>query len=99
MTAPHHRAMCASARRVLHVRSLSQWAPVCIGPYSQGVATRGVIRLAGQIGLVPHVMQLVCNLARTPLSAPHSPDTLARLPVDGMLSCGKLWLTCGRFWR
>ena len=46
-------------RNVLHVRSLSYWAPVCIGPYSQAnVIDPGVVFVAGQIALDPASMKL-----------------------------------------
>jgi diphthine-ammonia ligase len=46
-------------REVLHVQSISHWAPVCVGPYSQVNTLRsGLHFLAGQIGLVPCTMQL-----------------------------------------
>jgi diphthine-ammonia ligase len=47
-------------RSVLHVQSLSHWAPVCVGPYSQvnTVVTCGCHFVAGQIGLDPPTMQL-----------------------------------------
>ena len=49
----------ASARSTLHVQSMSCWAPVCIGPYCQANTVRGVVHVAGQIGLVPETMRLV----------------------------------------
>ena len=46
-------------REVLHVQSLSHWAPVCVGPYSQTNTLRsGLHFLAGQIGLKPATMIL-----------------------------------------
>lgn len=36
-------------RRVLHVQSVSEWAPSCIGPYSQAARHRGLALLAGQV--------------------------------------------------
>ena len=46
-------------REVLHVQSISYWAPVCVGPYSQTNTLRsGVHFLAGQIGLKPATMSL-----------------------------------------
>ena len=46
-------------REVLHVQSISHWAPVCVGPYSQVNTLRsGLHFLAGQIGLVPSTMKL-----------------------------------------
>ncbi|GLI61050.1 hypothetical protein VaNZ11_003310 [Volvox africanus] len=47
------------ARRVLHVQSISSWAPSCIGPYSQATSYRGLVYLAGVIPLDPPVMTLV----------------------------------------
>lgn len=49
-------------RRVLHVQSISCWAPSCIGPYSQAVASAGLVFFAGQIGLHPPTMQLLPGL-------------------------------------
>ncbi|KAG2781362.1 hypothetical protein PC129_g3558 [Phytophthora cactorum] len=47
-------------RDVLHVKSISAWAPCCIGPYSQAnVLHRALILLAGQIALHPQTMELV----------------------------------------
>ena len=46
-------------RQVLHVQSLSHWAPVCVGPYSQANALLGALHfLAGSIGLWPSTMKL-----------------------------------------
>ncbi|NXO00125.1 DPH6 ligase, partial [Rhinopomastus cyanomelas] len=44
---------------VMHVQSISHWAPASIGPYSQSVKIGDVIYCAGQIALVPCTMQLV----------------------------------------
>lgn len=49
-------------RRVMHVQSVSAWAPACIGPYAQAVSWGGLVFLAGQLGLVPSSM----TLAHTP---------------------------------
>ena len=47
-------------RKVLHVQSISKWAPVCIGPYSQANSLRSsIVFLAGMIGLVPQSMTLI----------------------------------------
>ncbi|GMH78455.1 hypothetical protein TL16_g07806 [Triparma laevis f. inornata] len=44
----------------LHVQSISTWAPVCVGPYSQcGIVRGGLMYLAGNIGLVPETMKIV----------------------------------------
>lgn len=55
-------AMCnnnTSLREVLHVQSISHWAPVCVGPYSQVNTLRsGIHFIAGQIGLDPPTMTL-----------------------------------------
>lgn len=44
---------------MLHVQSISAWAPACIGPYAQAACGGRVLYLAGQIGLDPASMQLV----------------------------------------
>ncbi len=46
----------------LHVQSISHWAPANIGPYSQATFTSSLMFLAGQIGLVPHLMALPDDL-------------------------------------
>lgn len=49
-----------SLRKTLHVQSISNWAPVCIGPYSQANVLRSsMVFLAGMIGLVPQSMKLI----------------------------------------
>lgn len=54
-----HATKTSSLREVLHVQSISHWAPVCVGPYSQVNTLRsGLHFMAGQIGLVPATMQL-----------------------------------------
>ena len=50
-------------RRVLHVQSVSHWAPANIGPYSQGVRTGGWLLTAGSIGLLPGSMELATTEA------------------------------------
>lgn len=54
---------CTGNRDVLHVQSISHWAPSCIGPYSQAVKLPGLVFLAGQIGLHPPTMQLLPTLS------------------------------------
>ncbi|XP_010572524.1 PREDICTED: diphthine--ammonia ligase [Haliaeetus leucocephalus] len=44
---------------VMHVQSISHWAPASIGPYSQSIKVGDVLYCAGQIALVPCTMQLV----------------------------------------
>ncbi|XP_067414163.1 diphthine--ammonia ligase isoform X2 [Emydura macquarii macquarii] len=46
-------------KQVMHVQSISHWAPANIGPYSQSVKVGEVLYCAGQIALVPCTMQLV----------------------------------------
>ncbi|XP_072967523.1 diphthine--ammonia ligase isoform X1 [Typha angustifolia] len=45
-------------KRVLHVQSISSWAPSCIGPYSQATLYKEVLYMAGQLGLDPPTMTL-----------------------------------------
>ena len=52
-------SMSSKLRDVLHIQSLSYWAPVCVGPYSQVNTLRsGIHFLAGQVGLKPSSMTL-----------------------------------------
>jgi len=46
-------------KKVLHVQSISEWAPSCIGPYSQAVDLRGFTHFAGQIPLDPPTMAVI----------------------------------------
>ena len=56
----------SSLRHTLHVQSISSWAPVCVGPYSQSNTVRGCLTfLAGQIGLDPPSMTLVGSSSRS----------------------------------
>ena len=50
----------AGLRRTLHVQSISEWAPACIGPYSQATLQSGLLCMAGQIPLQPATME-VCH--------------------------------------
>ncbi|XP_021776073.1 diphthine--ammonia ligase-like isoform X2 [Chenopodium quinoa] len=45
-------------KNVLHVQSISRWAPSCIGPYSQATLHHGILHMAGQLGLDPPTMTL-----------------------------------------
>ncbi|KAL2937244.1 Diphthine--ammonia ligase [Bienertia sinuspersici] len=47
-----------NTKKVLHVQSISRWAPSCIGPYSQATLHHGVLHMAGQLGLDPPTMTL-----------------------------------------
>jgi uncharacterized protein (TIGR00290 family) len=55
-------------RSVLHVASLSRWAPLCLGPYSQANVALGLVWCAGQIGLRPESMRFV--VPSPPLNSP-----------------------------
>jgi diphthine-ammonia ligase len=58
-----------SRRSVLHVQSVSRWAPVCIGPYSQAnVLDSALVYLAGQLGFVPASMTLATASAPATLA-------------------------------
>ncbi|KAL1145187.1 hypothetical protein V6Z11_A11G282300 [Gossypium hirsutum] len=46
------------SKRVLHVQSISCWAPSCIGPYSQATLHKEMLHMAGQLGLDPPTMTL-----------------------------------------
>ncbi|KAK3200759.1 hypothetical protein Dsin_024174 [Dipteronia sinensis] len=46
------------SKRVLHVQSISCWAPSCIGPYSQATLHKEILHMAGQLGLDPATMTL-----------------------------------------
>ncbi|XP_065203187.1 uncharacterized protein LOC135833358 [Planococcus citri] len=63
MEALAHKAINASPtqneRRTMHVQSISHWAPANIGPYSQAIKVGDIIYVAGQIALVPGIMQMV----------------------------------------
>lgn len=47
-----------STQQVLHVQSISKWAPSCIGPYSQAVRCGNFVMFAGQIPLDPGSMTI-----------------------------------------
>ncbi|MCO5605345.1 hypothetical protein L7F22_059528 [Adiantum nelumboides] len=46
-------------KKVLHVQSISCWAPSCIGPYSQATVCHDMLYMAGQLGLNPATMAVV----------------------------------------
>ena len=48
----------AGAKELLHVQSVSEWAPRMIGPYAQLTCGLGVTYVAGSLGLVPASMTL-----------------------------------------
>lgn len=46
-------------RQTLHVQSISYWAAANIGPYAQATTlNQSQVYIAGQIGLLPHTMDL-----------------------------------------
>jgi enamine deaminase RidA (YjgF/YER057c/UK114 family) len=53
------------AKKVLHVQSVSEWAPACIGPYSQATVMCNIIRSAGQVALLPQTMNIVDASVKT----------------------------------
>nr|XP_033807957.1 diphthine--ammonia ligase isoform X2 [Geotrypetes seraphini] len=68
-----------SEREIMHVQSISHWAPANIGPYSQAIKVEGeLIFCAGQIALVPCTMQLVTGgiLAEAEVSLNHVKNVL-----------------------
>ncbi|XP_058002655.1 diphthine--ammonia ligase isoform X3 [Hevea brasiliensis] len=46
------------SKNVLHVQSISSWAPSCIGPYSQATLHKEMLHMAGQLGLDPPTMTI-----------------------------------------
>ena len=49
----------AGERSVLHVQSISEWAPACIGPYAQATTIGNTVLHAGMLGFDPPSMTLV----------------------------------------
>lgn len=43
-------------REIMHVQSISRWAPSCIGPYSQAALYGQCLYISGQLGLDPPTM-------------------------------------------
>ena len=53
-------ALCYDGERgTLHVQSISEWAPACIGPYAQATTLGTTVLHAGMLGLDPPTMTLV----------------------------------------
>ncbi|KAI2510859.1 hypothetical protein MHU86_3480 [Fragilaria crotonensis] len=79
-------------RHVLHVQSISHWAPVCVGPYSQVNTIRsGLHFIAGQIGLDPPLMKLKggwrSQLKQSWTNMARILDCLEGGSLDNLLSC------------
>ncbi|XP_072896198.1 diphthine--ammonia ligase isoform X1 [Hemitrygon akajei] len=75
-------------KEVMHVQSISHWAPANIGPYSQSIKIGDDIFCAGQIGLVPCTMQLVTGgiKAEATLSLSHVQKILEAMKSGTKLS-------------
>ncbi|NWX83797.1 DPH6 ligase, partial [Nothoprocta pentlandii] len=56
--------MLPAEKLVMHVQSISHWAPANIGPYSQSIKVGDVLYCAGQVALVPCTMRLASGGAR-----------------------------------
>lgn len=79
-------------RQVLHVQSISYWAPVCVGPYSQVNTLRsGIHFIAGQIGLDPPTMKLkegwIEQLKQCWTNLARILDALDGGSLDNLMSC------------
>lgn len=57
-----HSQLSSPDGNVMHVQSISHWAPANIGPYSQAAKSGNTLYIAGQIGLVPGSMVLAKGL-------------------------------------
>lgn len=84
------RRRLSNRRSVLHVSSVSNWAPVCIGPYSQSNAINAsmVVYVAGQIGLEAGTMSL-----QSPWPVPILKDEMQRQLLLSMQHCHRI-LAC-----
>ena len=84
-------------KKVLHVQSISEWAPSCIGPYSQAVAHQGLVYFAGQIPLDPPTMAVAVGSATAAAAAAavlslRSCQAVA-VAMRTDLRCASLWWT------
>jgi hypothetical protein len=70
--------------KVLHVRSISDWAPLCIGPYAQAnVLANSLIYVAGQIPLNPSSMEVyVPSLPALPPLPPNITTSSSPPPLN-----------------
>lgn len=84
----------------LHVQSISEWAPPCIGPYAQTVADAGVVHVCGVLPLAAPTVSIppglgaraqvraaMHNMARTLEAAPTSMDRLRLVVVYATAEC------------
>ena len=87
----------ACEKQLLHVQSISEWAPRMIGPYCQLTVGYGVCYVAGSIGLRPAEMVLVDGgaVAQAELALKNVAQVLSAGPRDGegMSAAGALTLT------
>ncbi len=56
-------------RDIMHVQSISEWAPCCIGPYSQAAHFGDCLFVSGQLGLDPPKMQFTAKTVSEELAA------------------------------
>ena len=89
-------------KRLLHVQSISEWAPRMIGPYCQLTTSHATGFVAGNLGLVPHTMALidggiVPQTCRRCATAPPSWTASASPPRARCTSCST-WFA-PRTWR
>jgi len=90
----HMPAEAGRRREVLHVQSISGWAPACIGPYAQAVQTgRSLLWMAGCLGLEPASMTLPASPARQASLVVLAADAIARACGAGGLPAAALQLT------
>lgn len=84
----------------LHVQSISEWAPPCIGPYAQTVADAGVVHVCGVLPLAAPTVSIpvglgargqvraaMHNMARTLEAAPAAMDRLQLVVVYATAAC------------
>lgn len=98
-------------KEVMHVQSISHWAPANIGPYSQSVKIGDEIFCAGQIGLVPCTMQLIkggvrpeaalsLNHVQKILQATKSGTKLSNILLANCYVTGKKYIAAvQKFWQ
>lgn len=75
-------------RQVLHVKAMSDWAPVCIGPYAQcnSVLDKTLIFVAGQIPLDPSTMLIRSTQQRDRLCSASLEIIVDEIKLDILLS-------------
>jgi enamine deaminase RidA (YjgF/YER057c/UK114 family) len=75
-------------RQVLHVKSISDWAPLCIGPYAQcnSLYDHTVSFVAGQIPLNPSSMSLREHCSQDEIAISNVTEACVELQLDLILS-------------